>query len=751
MKLKFIASIFALLAYSLGANSQNIIIDATPTPIDLVTNTLIGPGLTTSNITFSGNPNQLGYFSENGSSLGLDSGIVMSSGDVTQIPTLGTLTTDYMGAGDPDVLATAQSINAGITSSNDAAILEFDFVPNGDVVTFRFVFASDEYYTWINSVYNDAFGFYISGANPLGGNYVSENVALVPGTTDPITISTIYDDPTQVPPQMNAQYFVPSFTGLGFNAGSIPVEVRFDVICDSTYHFKFAVADCQDGTLDTGIFLEGGSFQAIPVDLAIEPNVGSSQFGDSVIFEGCGTSADFIFSRPSCQSGDSLYVDVSIAGTATNGVDYALIPDSVLFLPGSTQVIFPFFAIQDGIPEGYESVIITVTNILLNGDTIVTTGTIWLLDNLNVEANALDTTILCMQDSVEIFVEGLNGVPPYLFVWEAIGDTLTDSSMFVPGTPNGSYDYYVTVVDACGYEHTDTLTLTVDQTLIVLSTTSGDASSCLADGWVSADVDDETEVLSGAFYHWEGPGVGGTYFADATTLPDVPSGWYYFSVQDDVCYVEDSVYVIGLDPPVANFTSSNPNGCSPLTVNFTNNSSPNSVSFEWDYGNGNIEIVNGMTGTQAVFYADATVTLTAYDAAGCENLIPTTLDINVEPCGCMDPTATNYNPLATVPDESCIYPDPTVIAPNIFTPNGDDINELFELDITNSVNVDLVILDRWGAVMFDESSLYPTWDGTTPNGTEAAEGTYFYKYVATGPGDGTNQTEGHGFVQLVRD
>ena len=221
-----------------------------------------------------------------------------------------------------------------------------------------------------------------------------------------------------------------------------------------------------DGILDTGVFLDGGSFQAIPVDLSLETNVGAGQFGDSVIFEGCGTSADFVFTRPSCQSQDSLWVDVNIGGTATNGVDYATIPDSVLFMPGATEVIIPFFANQDGTPEGFESVIVTVTNILPNNDTIITTGTVWLLDNLNVEAVANDTTTVCRQDSVEVFYGAINGVPPYTYVWDtAVNDTITDTSQFVVGTPNGVYHYQVTVIDACGFEDIDTLTLTVAQTL----------------------------------------------------------------------------------------------------------------------------------------------------------------------------------------------------------------------------------------------------------------------------------------------
>ena len=139
---------------------------------------------------------QIGHFIENGSNIGLDSGVVMTSGDVATIP-FGPLSTTVGGPGDPDVLATAQSVTSNpaagnINSTFDAAVLEFDFVPEGDVVVFNFVFASDEYLTYVNTQFNDAFGFYITGPAPGGGAYTNDNLAIVPGTTEPITISTIH-------------------------------------------------------------------------------------------------------------------------------------------------------------------------------------------------------------------------------------------------------------------------------------------------------------------------------------------------------------------------------------------------------------------------------------------------------------------------------------------------------------------------------------------------------------------------------
>lgn len=711
----------AFFGFTTNASAQNIIIDPNPTPTQLVQNTLIGPGLVTSNITFSGNLQQIGFFDENGSNLGLDSGVVMSSGYVANITPPNNPSTTIGGPGDADLLATAQSVTSNpssgsITSTNDAAVLEFDFVPTGDVVVFNFVFGSEEYLTYVNTSFNDVFGFYITGPNPNGPDYNGDNLAIVPNTNEPITISTIH-------PGLNGQYYIdnPSNSGISYNGYTIPIEIRFDVICDSTYHFKFAVADCQDGILDTGVFLDGGSFQAIPVDLTLETNIG--EYGDSVIVEGCGVEADFIFSRPSCQSSDSLWVNVDITGTATNGLDYLTLPDSVLFLPDSTEISIPFTAIQDGVFEGYESVILTVTNVLSSGDTIVTIGTVWLLDAPNVQAWGHDTTIVCRQDSVDIYASVLDGIPPYSFSWDTGS---TDSVTWVAGTPNGSFDYYVTVTDACGFTDTDTLTLIVDQTLVIDTLIAYASDACNPTGAVSAFVSGITDVLGQPFYHWSDSIVpnGQPYEVDATVMQNIPSGWYYFTVTDDVCSALDSVFVEPLDPPVASFSASPTSGCAPLEVNFTN-SSQNTTDYVWYMNNEAMDTLYINT-PGATIYNESAVVMMVATRASCSDTAYAT--INVDPC-----------------------PFPTVYAPNVFTPNNDGYNDSFYLTVENAAEVELIITNRWGNIVFQHTATNPTWDGKskTPSGVDCAEGVYFYRYKVTGVvGD---ILEGHGFVHLVRD
>jgi len=122
--------------------------------------------------------------------------------------------------------------------------------------------------------------------------------------------------------------------------------------------------------------------------------------------------------------------------------------------------------------------------------------------------------------------------------------------------------------------------------------------------------------------------------------------------------------------------------------------------------------------------------------------------ITVNVCGCTNPEATNYNPIATLDDGSCIVPNPDIYAPNVFSPNGDGSNDLFFLTYKNLKSLHLMIVNRWGNVIFDKTSEDVLLNNPVWNGYNAEEGVYFYRYVATGLTG--NEIEGHGFVHLLR-
>jgi len=81
--------------------------------------------------------------------------------------------------------------------------------------------------------------------------------------------------------------------------------------------------------------------------------------------------------------------------------------------------------------------------------------------------------------------------------------------------------------------------------------------------------------------------------------------------------------------------------------------------------------------------------------------------------------------------------------PNVITPNSDGINDLFEIENLPE-NTEVIILNRWGNVVFSSSNYQNNWDGKDTSGKELSDGVYTYKFTTeTG-------TIGHGFVYLVR-
>lgn len=351
---------------------SQIQVNAGGNPVNLVQNVLLGNGVSASNIVFSGNANQIGSFNGINSSIGLNGGIVLSTGNVTDI-TGQNPSTDLSGGGDADLLTVAQSVTTNpnannISSTHDAAKLEFDFVPQGDTVSFNFVFASEEYLSFVNTMYNDVFAFFLSGPG-ITGPYSAPasfpggavNLASVPGTSPslPITISTIYppndyDFDGTVDPGFNDQYYIdnPSDLTHGFNGFTTVLTIAFPVVCGEIYHFKFAIADCGDGTYDTGVFFEAGSFESEqPIQLAIDTDLGNSQ-----MVEGC-VGATMLLTRPLNISADSLIIDYQLSGTASNTVDYSGIPSQIVFLPGQDTLEFDLTAISDALTEGQEMLI----------------------------------------------------------------------------------------------------------------------------------------------------------------------------------------------------------------------------------------------------------------------------------------------------------------------------------------------------------------------------------------------------------
>ena len=73
-----------------------------------------------------------------------------------------------------------------------------------------------------------------------------------------------------------------------------------------------------------------------------------------------------------------------------------------------------------------------------------------------------------------------------------------------------------------------------------------------------------------------------------------------------------------------------------------------------------------------------------------------------------------------------------LIVPNIFTPNGDGINDQFFIISSGMSTLACDIYNRWGQLVYCIKSINQTWDGIMNNGNHASEGTYFYILQAKG-------------------
>ncbi len=312
---------------------------------------LVGPGVTTSAESLTCNNVANGEFQVAASNLGIDCGVVLSSGAVsTNIDTTGvniltgTASTNFAsttfgtaGVGDAQLTALAGE------PTFDACVLQFDFIPSGDTIRFNYVFGSEEYTNYTCDIYNDVFGFLITGP----GYATATNIALVPGTNVPVCINSVnggaptgggvLSNCTAVGPGSPfPAYYVNNLTGttITFDGFTTVLTAKAHVTPCQTYHLKLGVADAVDHVLDSGVFLEAGSLSSVPTANLTAVGIGSLPYA----IRGCAPGRiDFSIPTASCTQ---TIIRYAISGTAVNGTDYATIADSVIIPPfGTTATV----------------------------------------------------------------------------------------------------------------------------------------------------------------------------------------------------------------------------------------------------------------------------------------------------------------------------------------------------------------------------------------------------------------------------
>lgn len=593
---------------------------------ELVQEVLITGCLTASNITFSGNPMQIGYFSNGIPGLDFAEGVILSTGNVMDAPgpnTSGSTYTELGGAGDTQLNSLLSS-----GSTQDAAVLEFDFVPASDMLEFQYVFASEEYPEFANSSFNDVFGFFISGGPE---NYNNVNVALIPGTTIPVSINNINAT-------TNSQYYIDNQGGanIEYDAYTTTFTASKPVTACATYHIKMAIADVGDQRYDSAVFLKANSFTSGESYTVQSFNAWSSALS---VMRGCTNSIEF------CRTDETplnqaVPVELSISGTAVAGVDYSGIPTNFEIPAGQDCITIEFEAYDTGVP-GDVTIILNFENGCPCDDNL-TQHVITITDACEITANLTNSGPICAGDAAILTVD--------------INTTVNMSYIGIEWNTGATGVNQITV------SPTTTTTYTCDIiypcSVLTLETTVEVVEPPVVDLGPDFEVEALTTNLNagmapgntGVWSVVSGPGnanVSPPNNSNATATVDA-FGTYAFAWTETSlapnCVASDTINVTFFHTPTATFTvSQTPCFGDNTGITFTGEIVPSLATFQWDFGSGTIVSGTGQGpyivnfGTPGQHTVSVTVTEADVSVVNSMNVhvpypLSATLTVNDDPC-----------------------------------------------------------------------------------------------------------------------
>ncbi len=786
--LKFIPLFIVILIFNLKLNAQITVTNNTIAN-DLVQR-LIGTGVTVSNATLNCPSVASADFTTITSNLNLDSGIVLTSGTAATTALVG-------GVNSPGGFASTYSqtpgdvdlTNLSAQQTFDACVLEFDFSTIGDSVKFKYVFGSSEYPGWTCTNFNDVFGFFISGPG-IAGPYTNgaKNIALVPGSPScPVGVSTIYcpNNPGccntsntncfNLTPGCGAfnavnntcAYFVcnPAVTTVNYPGFTTVLIAESEVIPCSTYHMKLAISDAADGVLDSGVFLEAGSFSSNEVNVRLETGLSSAN-GNPYIIEGCDT-AELVLSRKIVLGiANADTVQFLIQGNAQNGIDYNQLQDTVIFTNNINDTIrtIQLYAFQDLITEGTEFITLyvlggcsqTITDsitievreqldiTLFNNDTAICLG-----NSINTSGyadsgiaiswspaidvqnpNVMNTIITPLSFGTQVYtVTGnYNSCPPVSKSFTVKTDP-TPNINFLPDLEvcegdsiqinagvSPAFNYNILWTPSTDLINTNSYTPTFVGTTtqnISLTLTSPNAGCTTTDNFdvtvwpfLQGNVKPDTLVCDGTPIElWVTGGIGQYLWYPANTLSCDSC-----SNPISTAFGTQVYYVVLLEP----------HGCQDTLRTIVENHPP----FTMTLWNNDTTIYMGdevkLLATGAPFYGWTPSTYLSYTTSGDPTAIPLE-DITYTVTGV---SLFNGCPQTDSVRIKVIMQD--VFVPNAFSPNGDGNNDFFKVIARKLIQVqEFNIYNRWGQVVFSTKDISRGWDGTF-KGVPQDVGTYYY-------------------------
>lgn len=649
------------------------------TPAQLVQNVLLGTGVTATNVTYTGSSLARGTFNGTNSNIGLSSGVLLTTGSIQNAAgpnTQGGAGTDNMLNGNAELDALA-----GIVT-HDAAVLSFDFVPLTDTIRFRYVFGSEEYNEFVCSTFNDVFAFFISGPGITG----QQNIALIPGTTVPVTINRVNNGSCGGIYTFhggcdlsNSGYFVdnnnPPGATVQYDGFTTVFTAQAIVTPCVTYHIRLEIADAGDGALDSGVFLEAGSFVSGTTVAATAQSTSGISIPTGII--GC---APFTATFTNTSTGTNQFTwdfgDGSPTDTSTN--------PSHTFMQGGTYLIQ-----------------------LIADDTTVCNFSDTAFFSLVVDSGHLVPSFNLTQigtcDSIRVNLNSTS-TGAHLYSWN-FGDGTTAYGF------GSSHNYFDTGTYTIYHLVTDTICHLIDsvsqqirllhkiKSTIYSSTNEG----CTPLSLQMCDTDPSTTTHTKFLWNF---GNGSTWNKDCGSVYYGRPGTYNARLEvtdSTTCNLKDTstTTVHAKVNPEAFFDL--PEVQNVLYPVLFTNASRNSLDYSWDFDDGQ---QSGLENPSHQYIQPGTyhVCLTVHKDA------------------CFD----------TVCHQMKVIENPQAVwFPAAFSPNGDGENDVYAPVGIGIVSSQMTVYDRWGEKLFETADAQRNgWDGTY-NGKLAGNGVYVVHIVAT--------------------
>lgn len=337
---------------------------------------------------------------------------------------------------------------------------------------------------------------------------------------------------------------------------------------------------------------------------------------------------------------------------------------------------------------------------------VQTYTTLTSLPPISIATTPTTNVLTCLTTSVNA---NASSGPGDVITWNNGTSTVTTNPL--PITTNGTYTAIATNSLGCSSQSIITVTT---NTFANVSITSPTIIPC-ATGSLSLPA--TTPGFDPYTYSWSPstPTFTGSVFTATTP------GTYSVVATNAVngCTTTASQTIV-FDNITASFNASVYNGLMPLPVTFTNTSifgtNPAGTNYSWSFGDGNVLASNDTTVTHVYNQnGNFPVILTAQNGF------------------CID-TAVAY-----IKVDLISY----FAVPNVFTPNGDGVNDVFTFDALNMGEIHVLIYDRWGLKMFESTATGNVkWDGKNKGGATVTDGTYFYIITATGLDNKTYDLKG---------